>query len=136
MKRLAWGLVLAVLGFLGGFLSQYSTVGQLREELSRTNQNLASCQFKGGLAELRDLAAMMYLEASQKNYNLAGGHSTRFFNRVREVLAQVDDASLKQGFQELLDLRDATTSGLATGDPGVLAGVQNILIKIHQITKS
>ena len=66
MSKIIVGLVLIGIVFLIGFFPQYVKVARLEEDL-------ASCQLRGQLSELRDLAALMYLEASQKNYGLAGG---------------------------------------------------------------
>ena len=134
MKKLLWGSILAGFAFLVGFLPQRSTITHLREEVSTVQQDLASCLFRAKLADLRDLAALMYLEANQKNYSLASTHSTRFFDRVRGALSEAENPSLRQGLQELLDLRDTTTSELATGDSAVVTAIQDILVKIHQIT--
>ncbi len=136
MKQLAWGSVLLVFAFLAGYLPQRSTITQLRGQVSTVQQDLASCHFKGKLAEIRDLAALMYLESSQKNYSVASGYATRFFNHVRDLLNESEGPSPKQSLQELLDVRDAIISGLATGDPAVVNGVQNILIKVHKVGKS
>jgi hypothetical protein len=136
MKKLIIGLLLIGVVFLTGFLPQYLKVAQLEEEVSNVKQDLASCQMRGGLAELRDLAALMYLEANQKNYGLAGQYSSRYFDQVREAMNQLGDPTLKQKLKEILDLRDAITAGLARGEAEILAEVQNLLIKTHESTKS
>jgi hypothetical protein len=35
------------------------------------------------LAELRDLSSLAYFQANQKDYGLAGGTATRFFDRTQ-----------------------------------------------------
>jgi hypothetical protein len=136
MKKLVIGLLLIGVVFLIGFLPQYLKVAHLEEEVSKVKQDLLSCQLRSRLAELRDLASLMYLETSQKNYGLARGHSTRYFDQVRETMNQAGDQILKQRLNEILDLRDAITAGLARGDAEILAEVQNLLMKTHESTKS
>jgi hypothetical protein len=136
MSKIIVGLVLIGIVFLIGFFPQYVKVARLEEEVSKVKQDLASCQVRGRLAELRDLAALMYLEASQKNYGLAGGHSTRYFDQVRQAMNQPGDPALKQRLKEILDLRDTITAGLARGEAEIVAEVQSLLIKTHESTKS
>jgi hypothetical protein len=135
MKKITIGLVLIGFVFLMGFLPQYLKVANLEKEASNVKQDLAACQLRGRLAELRDLAALIYLEANQKNYGLAAGHSTRYFDQVRETMNQPVDPTIKQRLKDILDLRDTITTGLAKGEAEIVAEVQSLLIKTHQSTK-
>ena len=59
--------------------------------------------------------------SDQTNYWLAAETSSRFFNRVREVANQTQDANRRKGLEDLLALRDSFTAALAKGDAAVWA---------------
>jgi len=72
--------------FLVSFLAEYVKATRLSSELREARQ-------ENNMGQLRDLAAQAYFQSIQKNYGLAAGTSTRFFNRVRDVAAQMPDSS-------------------------------------------
>ena len=85
-------------------------------------------------AELRDLVGLAYFQANQKNYGIAAGTTGRFFNRVREVANQTPDANSKKTYEDLLVSRDKITAGLAKGDAGVMADLQDLFVKTRRAT--
>ena len=119
--------VLLVVAFSAGLLPQYVKGKRLERELGEARREIS-------LAQLRDLAGLAYLQASQKDYGLAGGTSARFFNRTREVANQTPDSSGRKPLEDLLNLRDQITGELARGDPGVLNDLQNLFVKTRQAT--
>lgn len=119
--------VLIVVVFLAGFLPSYVKANRLENELREARR-------EHSLAQLRDLACLAYFQASQKDYGLAAGTSTRFFNRTREVANQAPDASVRRPLEDLLSLRDPITAELAKGDPGVLGDLQALFVKTRQAT--
>ena len=119
--------VLVVAAFLAGFLPVYIKELRLAGELREARQ-------ESSMAELRDLAGLLYLQASQRDYGLAATTSTRFFERTREVASQIPDSSRKQPLEDLLSLRDQVTSELAKGEPGVLNDLQALFVKTRQAT--
>ena len=119
--------VLLVVAFSVGFLPQYMKGKRLERELGEARQ-------ENSLAQLRDLAGLAYLQASQKDYGLAGSTSARFFNRTREVANQTPDSNGRKPLEDLLALRDQITGELARGDPGVLNDLQTLLVKTRQAT--
>jgi len=121
------GAALLLVVFLVSFLPQYIKATRLSGELHEARQENKMC-------ELRDLAAQAYFQAIQKNYGLATGTSTRFFNRSREVAGQMPDASSRKAIEDLASFRDKVTAGLAKGDPGVLNDLQPLLVKTRQAT--
>ena len=126
-KKIIVVVVLLVVAFAAGFLPQYAKGKRLEKELGVARQ-------ESNLAELRDLAGLVYLQAGQKDYGLAGGTSARFFNRTREVANQTPDSSGRKPLEDLLNLRDQITGELARGDPGVLNDLQNLFVKTRQAT--
>jgi hypothetical protein len=115
--------------FLVGFVPQYVKVNRLENELRQSRQEVAG-------AELRDLIGFAYVQASQKNYGLAAETSSRFFNRVREVANQTQDANRRKGLEDLLALRDSVTAALAKGDASVMGDLQQLFVKARQVTRS
>lgn len=122
-------VVLLLVAFSGGFLPQYVKGKRLERELGEAKR-------ENSLAQLRDLAGLAYLQASQKDYGLAGGTSTSFFNRTREVVNQTPDSSDRKPLEDLLNLRDQITGQLARGDPGVVNDLQTLLVKTRRATVS
>ncbi len=120
-------VVLLLVAFLAGFVPQYAKGKRLEKELGEARQ-------ENSLAQLRDLAGLAYLQASQKDYGLAGGTSTRFFNRTREVANQTPDSSGRKALEDLFNLRDQITGELAKGDPAALNDLQTLLVKTRQAT--
>jgi len=115
--------------FLVGFVPQYVKVKRLENELRQSRQEAAG-------AELRDLIGFAYVQASQKNYGLTAETSSRFFNRVREVANQTQDANRRKGLEDLLALRDSVTAALAKGDAAVMGDLQQLFVKARLATRS
>ena len=126
-KKIMVVAVLLIVAFSAGFLPQYAKGKRLERELGEARQ-------ENGRAQLRDLAGLAYLQASQKDYGLAGGTSARFFDRTREVANQTPDSSGRKPLEDLLKLRDQITAELARGDPGVVNDLQTLLVKTRQAT--
>jgi len=97
---------LMLAAFLAGFLPNYIKGQRLASELREARQESA-------MAELRDLAGLLYLQANQKDYGLAATTSTRFFERTWELANQIPDPSRKQPLEGL----ESSRSGhIATGE--------------------
>ncbi len=125
-NRLSVVVVLLIVVFLAGFLPQYAKAKRLENQLRAVRQ-------ENSLAELRDLVGLAYLQASQKDYGLAAGTSTRFFDRTREVANQTPNPRSKS-LDDLLNVRDKITTQLAKGDPGVLNELQTLFLRTRQAT--
>ncbi len=107
-NKIVLGLVLVVVVFLSGLLPAYVRAERLETELREARRSLA-------LSQLRDLAGLTYFQVSQRDYGQAAGTSTRFFDLTREAANQAPDATTKQSLEDLLQLRDPITAGLAKG---------------------
>ncbi len=119
--------VAAVAAFLLGFVPQFVKAQRLESELRLAQQANAG-------AELRDLAALAYAQANQKNYGLAAETASRFFNRVREVAAQASSASARSTLESLLSIRDRLTAELAKGDAASVGDLQQLYTRTRQAT--
>jgi hypothetical protein len=116
-NRIIVVIILLVMAFLAGFVPQYLKVKRLEQDLSVATRENA-------LAQLRDLAGLAFVQASQKNYGLAAGTSQQFFSRTREAASQTPDPSGRKAFEQLLASQDRITAELAKGDPEVLNDLQ------------
>ena len=126
-KRLLIEAIAVVVVFLVGFLPQYIKTQRLDGELHALQQAKAN-------AELRDLAGLSYVQASQKNYGLAAATSARFFNRARELANQTADPPARKALEDLMPPRDKITAELAKGDPGVIDDLQDVFARTRRAT--
>ena len=133
-KLIVWFLLLLA-GFLLGLVLQYSRLHRVQQELSATTKQLGSCQSSEHLAQLRDTATMMYLEAVQKNYGKAGEYSKEFFDQAQRIVSNMDDPGLRNLLRDTLMSRDQITADLAKGDAAALSEIQPVLSKLEQTAK-
>jgi hypothetical protein len=129
-KLVLW-FVLLIAGFLVGFILQYARLQRLQKELSASTRQLGSCQSSEQLSQLRDKATMMYLEAVQKNYGLAGEYSKEFFDQAQRIVSSTEDFALRNLLRDTLATRDQITGDLAKGDPAALAEIRPMLSKLQ-----
>lgn len=132
-KAILW-IILLLVAFLAGFIPQFMKAYRLSDELETARTDVAACRTEVELSEVRDLAALMYLETNRKNFGVAADHSKRFFDKVRDLASESTDPVLQLRLKEMLDQRDNITAGLASADPVVLAELQALLIKAHAVT--
>jgi hypothetical protein len=114
--------------FLLGFIPQYVKANRFDSELRQSREAYAG-------ADLRDLVGLAYLQANQKNYGLAAETTGRFFNRVRDVANQTQDAARRKAVEDLLAPRDRITAALAKGDPAVIGDLQGLFIQTRAATR-
>ena len=119
--------IVLVVVFLAGFVPQYAKVNRLEAELRQARLESSS-------AELRDLAGLAYIQASQKNYGNAAGTTARLFNHVRETANQTPDANARKTYEDLLIPRDRIAGQLAKGDAGVMGDLQDLFVKTRKVT--
>jgi hypothetical protein len=129
-KLVLW-FVLLIAGFLVGFILQYARLQRLQKELSASTRQLGSCQSSEQLSQLRDKATMMYLEAVQKNYGLAGEYSKEFFDQAQRIVSSTEDLALRNLLRDTLATRDQITGDLAKGDAAALAEIRPMLSKLQ-----
>ena len=128
-NRIIVVIILLIIVFLVGFVPQYIKVKRLENDLSVARQENA-------LAQLRDLAGLAFVQASQKNYGLAAGTTKQFFSRTREVANRAPDANGRKALEDLLASEDKITAELANGDPEALGDLQVLFEKTRQAAGS
>jgi hypothetical protein len=133
-KLVLWFLLVLV-GFLVGFILQYSRLQRVQQELSASTKQLGSCQSSQQLAQLRDTATMMYLEVVQKNYGKAGEYSKEVFDQAQQIANSTQDSALRNLLRDTLATRDQVTADLAKGEAAALSEIQLVLSKLEQTAK-
>lgn len=118
-------ILLLITAFLGGFVPQYIKVKRLENDLSVARQENAR-------AQLRELAGLAFVQASQKNYGLAAETSKQFFGRTREAANRATDANERLALENLLASQDKITTELANGDPAAVGDLQALFEKSRQ----
>ena len=134
-RKLALWFVLLIVGFLTGFILQYTRLQQAQQELSASTKQLGSCQASEQLSQLRDTATVMFLETVQKNYGKAGEDSKAFFDQAQRIMSSTEDPALRNLLRDTLATRDQVTADLAKGDPTAVSEIQALLSKLEQTAK-
>jgi hypothetical protein len=127
--------ILLIAGFLAGFIPQHSTANRLEDKVSASTVQIEACQFSEQLSQLRDAAALMYLEATQENYGTSGDDANRFFDQAQRLANSTQDEALRNLLGGILSMRDRIIADLAKGDAAVVSEMQPILSKVEQSTK-
>jgi hypothetical protein len=133
-KVIFWIIVLIAV-FLAGFIPQYVNASRYSHELETTRNQLSSCQFNGKLCQLRDLAALMYMQTNEKNFGLASENSKKFFSLAQEIADQTTNPELKQKLNEILASRQAITAELSSAEPSVVTQLRQLMAKTFQATR-
>ena len=128
-NRIIVVIILLIIVFLIGFFPQYIKVKRLENDLSVARQENA-------LAQLRDLAGLVFLQTSQKNYGLAAGTSKQFFSRTREVASREPDANRRKALENLLTSQEKITAELEKADPEALGDLRVLFEKTRQAASS
>jgi hypothetical protein len=124
--------ILVLAAFLLGFIPQYQKASQLQSELVARDQRINQLQREAKLSRARDLAGLLYLELTRKNYGIAGQHASALFTHLREMLSDTTDPSLKTAIENIAGQRDAITASIAKADPSVETVARDILERMHQ----
>ena len=78
------------------------------------------------MEELALLRGYAYLKTNLRNCGLASQYSTRFFDRVRAMTIQAPDPGRQAFLHAAQARRDLVTEGLAKGDSGTVAALQDL----------
>lgn len=125
MRSLILWVILLIVGFLLGFVRQYTRARHLEQQVNICNAGLE-------LAQVRQSAALMYVEATQLNYGNAGSYAQHFFDQAQKLAGTTSDATVRNKLAEIVSSRDRVTAELAKGNSAVITELQPILLKIEQ----
>ena len=134
LKKLVLWLVLLTAAFLAGFIPEYLRVRQSEQDISTLTDQVKRCQSGETLSEIASAAALMYLEATEKNYGNAGSYASRFFDQAQHLASTTQDQALQSQLRQILAARDQITADLAKGNEAVVLEIQPILAKVEQST--
>ena len=131
-----WKLILCAAAllavFLLGFIPQFREARQRASELEAARKELATLRIESEASQLRDLAALMYMEVNRKNFGVASDHARAFFEMAGSLAGCTGEPALQEKLRNLLALRDQVTAGLASADAGVAALVQELLLRAQE----
>jgi hypothetical protein len=136
-RRTRWILIAAILlvaAFLLGFVPQYLKNSRTSEDLNALDHQIIQLQQQATLSRLRDLASLLSLEASRKNYGIASQRASELFDLIRTTINTSPDGALKDGLVSALAQRDSIVSRLSKPDPGVEKDAQDLMDRVFQLT--
>lgn len=128
-KLVLW-LMLLLVGFLAGFIPQYSKSHRIEQNVSALKDELGRCRSSQQLSSLRNTAALMYLEATEKNYGNSSSYASSFFEQAQNLAGTTQEEGLRRQLQDILQVRDQITADLAKGNAAVVSEMQPILHKL------
>ena len=131
-RKLLFWLILLIIGFLAGFIPQYSRSREMARTASALADQVRACSSAEQFSRIRDAAAMMYLAATQKNYGISSGYATQVFDQAQSLASSTQDEGMRNLLRDVLAQRDQITSDLAKGSDAVISEMQPILSKLEQ----
>lgn len=125
-----WILLLG--GFLLGFVPQFRKASALRNELRGRDERIARIEREASLSRARDLASLLYLELTRRNYGIAAQQCCCLFYLVRTMRS--DSApELRTVLERVLSHREAVTAGVVKSDPAALSYCNKCLDEPHAV---
>ena len=121
----AAGVLIAV--FALGYIPSCVSARSAQERNTRLQRDLK-------LSDLQRHLGMASYEANRNNFANAAQQSTEFFNGLRDIINNIDDATLKQNLEKVLARRDEITTNLAQADPAVKEKLAQSYADFFQIT--
>jgi hypothetical protein len=134
--HVALWFILLIGGFLLGFIPEYRKNRDLRTQLGGPQRVIDALKIQIQLGELRDAAGLMFLELSRQNYGLARDHANDYYNKLRELISESQDETLKKSLGELSATQESLMSSLVTPTPAALTAAQAIVLRTVDVTKS
>ena len=131
-NKLLLALIMLIAGFLVGFFLEYSSARQAQQQASNCTTQLQVCQTSGQLSDVRDKAAMTYLEATKKNYGTASQYASQFFDQVQRVANSTQNDAVRSTLHSVLSSRDKITADLAQGNAAAVDELQPLLASVEQ----
>jgi len=114
------GIVLFLAGFLLGFIPQHQKASNLASQLE-------SARLEDKLSEIRELAALSYLDAAKMNFGSAAEDSERMFGLAREVANTTKNDGLRSSLNGLSAFHDTVRAKLSAADASVLDPLYQIV---------
>jgi hypothetical protein len=128
-------VVLILAAFLAGFWPQYQRAGQFESELATQRERVRILEANQRLAAAAHLASAMFLESSKLNYGVASEMAGEFFSRVRTLIGEATDPTVRHELEEIAAKRDSVVAALAKGDAAVQTDMRDILQRMLAIAR-
>ncbi|RPI23825.1 MAG: hypothetical protein EHM61_18775 [Acidobacteria bacterium] len=128
-------IILVAVAFLSGLLIGYWEVRDARQSLEIAEQQRDSLRLQGQLSRIRDLAALMYVETSRRNYGLGSEYADRYFKEVERLGKSGVPDPIRSSMTELMGRREAVTASLARAEPGATQQVQALFLDTYHRTQ-
>lgn len=128
-------IVLVAVAFLSGILIGYMEVRETRGLLQTAEQERDTLRLEKQLCQIRDLAALMYVETSRQNYGLGAEYAERYFDQVKRLSTAGLPEQMRGSLNELLSHQDAVKAGLSRAEPGATQQVQALFLDTYHRTQ-
>jgi len=128
-------IILVAVAFLSGLLIGYMEVRETKGLLQTAQNERDNLRLQKQLSQVRDLAALMYVETSRQNYGLGGEYAARYFDQVKRLRDAGMPEQLRSSINELLSHQDAVTASLSRAEPGATQQVQALFLDTYHRTQ-
>jgi len=128
-------IILVAVAFLSGLLIGYMEVRETRALLQTAENERNTLRLQKQLSQVRDLAALMYVETSRQNYGLGAEYAQRYFDQVQKLGNTELPAQMRGSVTELLSHKDAVTASLSRAEPGATQQVQALFLDTYHRTQ-
>jgi len=128
-------IILVAVAFLSGLLIGYMEVRETKGLLQTAQNERDNLRLQKQLSQVRDLAALMYVETSRQNYGLGGEYAARYFEQVKRLRDAGMPEQLRSSINELLSHQDAVTASLSRAEPGATQQVQALFLDTYHRTQ-
>jgi len=128
-------IVLVAVAFLSGLLIGYMEVRETRALLETAQNERDTLRLQKQLSQIRDLAALMYVETSRQNYGLGSEYAVRYFDQVKKLDSAAMPAHIRDSIKELLSHKEAVTASLSRAEPGATQQVQALFLDTYHRTQ-
>jgi len=128
-------IILVAVAFLSGLLIGYMEVRETRALLQTAESERDNLRLQKQFSQVRDLAALMYVETSRQNYGLGAEYAARYFDQVKRLGNAELSAEMRGSISELLSHQDAVTASLSRAEPGATQQVQALFLDTFHRTQ-
>jgi preprotein translocase subunit SecF len=129
-------LVLFLIGVLVGATPLAYQYWQLKQQAETAQSRVLDLEQRLRLAELRTQLGTIIFEAQNQNFGRARDLSTEFFNDLSQAASSVEDATVQQQLQGILQRRDEFTADLTSLSPQAAAKLWDVYRNFPQLPRA
>jgi hypothetical protein len=133
MKKVIFTLFLLGVVAIAVYWTQHRQLLAVQTNLDSAQERVEQLQSTEKICRLENLALDLTQDIQAGKYPDSLKLSTEFFDEVRNVVIQQQQASYRPVLESILQTRDTVTAGLAKEDSGVLASISNSAAQLRQI---